>query len=311
MSHAYKSDQTADGDIWGPYDLEAIEVYVSTINRVGDDPVEPVRRLIPEGTPHPNSTKYPELRVERFVQHRTPNPLTWFVDVIYGFPDRAGFAGWRIQTTHGEELRRVYTDLDDQIVGSHAYTVAEEASQTPFFTRTVKGRVKLGRPEGNVRRREGMDVYRTATGILMTRTLQAMTDKRMRGMDYYTGRCNSKPFLAWGPGELLLRQVIISEEYGQSGSSRRTVNEGFVYPVELHFSVRLASDDEPEGWRLLRKIDTFTDNEGNVSVILENTTDGGNPNEIPVQTVYRRYETRNFHDVLVILEGGTPRSGLP
>lgn len=312
MAQAYLSDKTGDGDVYGVDRLEATQTYVSQIDRVGDDPTAPVRSLVPEGQQHPDTERFGDLRAQRYVPHLTVNPRFWFVDVIYDFPDRRfSFTGWRVHVTFGEETRRVFRDLNGQIVGARAYKSVPTGSVTPYYADTVlgSGRVRLERPVGNVRRREGMDIHVGSTSLILSRTLRSMNVDRLRALEAYSHLINRHKFLAWNRHELLFRHASIREETGPSDQASRGSGSGLVYPTELHFSVRLSNQDEPDGWRYLRLYDAVTDDRGNEAYVMREVPgpDEETTSE-PVSTLYKRYWNINFNDILATVEGGSPRS---
>jgi hypothetical protein len=300
-----------DGDTVAVDRLEATRTFIVQLVAATEDPILAVQAVIRPDSPHPTRAKFPGLVVQRYVQRLTENPFAWFVDVIYDFPGRAGFAGWQLQVTYGEETVRKYVDLDDKRVGSRAYLpVAPDSTDvSPYYANTLGGhtRLRLADPEGDTRRREGMDVLVGATGLVLSRTLYGITERTLREIDTYSHRTNTSHFIAWEPNELLFRNATVREESGPPGEGNLRLRQAIVYPVELNFSVRRSSIDEPEGWRLLRHVDTFRDQLGNESVVKRSVPDA--EDEI-VDDVYRRYHAVEFYDLIQLLEGGSPFGGL-
>lgn len=317
MARAYEHDSSADGDVVGLDRIDSSLTYVSEIDAPDDNPLEPVAVLLPIGHPHPRPEKS-GLVVQRYVQRRTENPVIWFVDIIFDFPGRAGFAGWLMHTTYGEESVRRFNDLDGKIIGPWAYKPVPTTTPTEFYAQTLKGRVHLHRPEREVRRRIGMDVFAGTGTFVLTRTLLGLTASRLRAVHPMMHTANASRFNGWHPGELLFRRAILREEIAPGDPFSRKTGD-FVYPVELHFSIKLPSDDEPDGWPTIRRLDFFTDDENNESLVMRIAELPGEPGppapDEPVSELFRRYRLMEFRDILAVLEGGVvprlPRGRLP
>ena len=303
MAVVYEHTTSRDRDQIGADVLDATRTMVVHLGYAGEDPIIAVQRRYREGSTHPDPDKFPGLALQRYLQRRTDSPACWYVDLIYDYPDAPGFAGWRLSVDYGEETVRKYRDLDGQLVGAHAYTPVDESSPAPWSATTLTGTTKLLQADDDLRRREGMDIYRNATTIVLSRTLRMMTATRIAQVEDYKHHYNAERFVAWDPGHLLFRQAIIREEPGPpagEGSLRSLLP--LVWPTELRFSVRKPNQDEPEGWPKLRLVDTYRDGQGNEAVVQHQPPEG--PSE-PVSTTYRRYPSANFHDVIAILEGGS------
>jgi len=302
MAQAYLHETSGDGDVIGVDRIEGTLTYVSLLNYAGDDPIAPVAELMPINQPHPDQVNFPGTVAQRYVRHRTESPLCWLVDVIFDFPDRAGFAGWLIDVNFGEETVRRYRDLDGKVVGPHVYlpVPTDPIGPSPYYANTASGQVRLARGESDARSKGGMDILVGATSVILSRTLHRMSVSTLAFLDANIMACNQSPFLAWAPGELLFRAAVIREEPGPMDAAHGA-RRPLVYPTELHFSVRRPNDDEPEGWRLLRQMDTYVDNVGGESVIY-------GADDKPVIEEYVRYRQIDFYGLFQALEGAPAKA---